>query len=77
MLRTRRLVKEIYQVINTVESFTNGQAKISQLDSDDVRTIHITIQPTDGLYEGGTFEFKVSYCFCRRPVRCLVTEENM
>lgn len=63
MFKRMRLAKEIQKIIKSVDRFSDGQAYISHFNHDDVGQIQVVIQPNDGLYEGGQWEFKVRLTF--------------
>lgn len=45
----------------TIESFSNGQATLSEneTDSDSLNIINVTITPSDGFYKNGKFNFEI------------------
>ena len=57
--------KDFLNFVKTLDSFTAGQCQVVDYDSDDLSSLTIKITPTDGLYKGGKFLFKVGkerYC---------------
>lgn len=55
------LMKQYRHLVKNIDSFSNGQAAVSenQADSDSLNTINVVIKPNDGLYKGGKFEFTI------------------
>ncbi|XP_050416350.1 ubiquitin-conjugating enzyme E2 T [Patella vulgata] len=52
------LIKEVKKLVKNIESLSNGQAHILEME-DTMDVIKIEIKPSDGLYKGGTFIFKI------------------
>ena len=48
-------------LVKTIESFSNGQAYLSenQTDDDSLTIFNVTICPSDGMYKQGKFEFEI------------------
>ena len=48
-------------LVKTIESFSDGQATLSEneTDSDSLNIINVTITPSEGLYKNGKFNFEI------------------
>ncbi|XP_061164243.1 uncharacterized protein LOC133173274 [Saccostrea echinata] len=80
---THRITKDFHRLARTIESFSDGQAKVvlgNDDENDRVETIfrfEVDIMPNGGPYQGGTFRFE--FCVeneCQWPreppiIRCL------
>lgn len=62
MAANSELMKQYKDLVRTIDSFSNGQASISEApteeEEDTLTIIYINISPSDGPYKGGTFLFK-------------------
>ena len=55
------VAKQYMSLFKSIQSFSDGQASISdnQKDDDSLTHINVTISPNDGLYKKGKFEFEL------------------
>ena len=49
--------------LEILDSYTDGQVKVVDVDWDKLENIRLKVQPNDGPYRGGEYEFKVSSSF--------------
>ena len=75
---TALLLKQYRDLARSIESFSNGQAKLKDRDEDDdcsLDVIGVTLTPKSGLYRGGTFDFELDvsteYPACPPVVHCM------
>ena len=57
---TRRRYKELRTCLHSLESFTDGQARILDYDEETMSEVRFELQPNAGLYEGAKYIFVVS-----------------
>lgn len=53
-----QVVKDFYNLLRNVDSFSAGQAKITDY-KDDLELLVVEIIPSDGVYQHGKFEFEI------------------
>ncbi len=55
------IMKQYMSLVKNISSFSNGQALLSETNSDEdqLDKVNITISPSEGYYRGGTFEFQI------------------
>ena len=58
---TRRRFKELRTCLRSLESFTDGQARILDYDEEKMSEVRFELQPNSGLYEGENV-FEVNIC---------------
>ena len=75
---TALLLKQYRDLARTIESFSNDQAKLKELNGDDdcsLDVICVTLAPKTGLYRGGKFDFELDvsteYPACPPVVHCM------
>ena len=75
---TALLLKQYRDLARNIESFSDGQAKLKELEQDDetsLENILITLSPKDGPYRGGKFDFEIDastdYPSCPPVIHCL------
>ena len=56
----RRLSRDFYSLLNSVEKLSDVQAVVCDWNSEDITKFVIEITPSSGPYRGGKFKFKVS-----------------
>ena len=56
-----RLAKDVHQLQKQIESFSCGQARVTDVD-DNLNYLMMDILPKEGLYKGAKLRFKVSNC---------------
>ena len=59
-----RRAKDFYQFLSSVDSFTDGQARVSDWDCDRMKWVVVDVTPTDGPYRGAKVTFRVRYTEC-------------
>ena len=57
---TRRRFKELRTCLRSLESFTDGQARILDYDEETMSEVRFELQPNAGLYEGEKYVFVVN-----------------
>ena len=53
------LAKQLHQCLKNLHSFTAGQVQMVDCDWDDLGELTMNVSPSDGLYKGGIYNFKV------------------
>ena len=55
--------REFAQLLRNLPSFTAGQARVTTYDDEFLDWLDVEIRPSDGVYNGATFVFKVGTHF--------------
>ena len=61
----RSVPKDVHGLLKNIRSVSNGQAEVTDLTgvtewkTDDLQHVRVSVCPSEGLYEGGNFTFKV------------------
>ena len=56
---TGALAKQLHQCLKNLHSFTAGQVQMVDCDWDDLEELSINVSPSNGMYKGGIYNFKV------------------
>ena len=58
----RSIAKEVHRLLINIDSMSDGQAVVTECDSDQLQHVTVKVSPRQGPYQGGTFKFTVNKC---------------